>query len=313
VKAGLCSYGTLMVLRGGIVAQALGMAVHEYCIVMPKYVECVRETPWIAPWGARLCRVIRGYGPLGLGAAVRASGVKTRFSPYHGAQVPVAHPWDVELYMAPPIALKEAVRRGELDVVEVLYSLLDLGVSITELGLTGSRALSYSHALSDVDLVVYGPNAEVMYEVFKSMGKVWDPAGKSDLGGVTIEPRADLSWRRRVIGPRRTRATWIGAPVRPLEHCPPLRRQETGPDPPAKPVRTLTRIEPGQLGALMYPPCVKTSEGEWVVSYEYNVAGVLYKGGRLEISGLASDGDIIFLGLREYPGALKIYEEKDAT
>jgi len=305
----ICVYGTIIITIHGVVAQSLGLRADGYCIVMPKYVQCRDPyTPWIAPWGTRLCRVIRGYGPHGIARAVAASGVRQVYSGTHGALVPVIAEWDVALSLSPQAALARAIASGDPDVVATLGLLRRLGAPVSAMGLTGSRAAGYNHAVSDIDLVVFGEEAaEEMYRVFSSLSGKWDPAGKDDLGGVKVEPVADLSWRRRVVktiyGP--IGVTWIGAPERENAHCPPLSRGVTDPDPPGPLIAGEVVVHPGQPSALLYPPCARAKDGTWIVSYEYNVAGVLYRGGRMLVEGAASaSGSIIYLGTREAPGRI---------
>ncbi|MCE4627936.1 MAG: hypothetical protein F7C34_02140 [Desulfurococcales archaeon] len=299
-----CLYGDIIVMKDGVIAQSLGIPLGEYCVVLPKYVVCRGETPWRARW-ARLCRIIRGYGPRGLEMAVRASSVAEKYHPAFGTNMPAAHPWDALFVVEAVEALSSAVARGEPGTLGALSVLGLRGALEGLLGLTGSRAAGYSHERSDVDLVAYGPDVAVrLYETFSSLGGPWDPASKRDLGGVQVSKLLDLSWRRRVIETPLGRfpVTWTGAPSEPLAHCPPLQGLE-GPGSPAGIVRDRVCIEPGQETALLYPPCAWTSKG-WVVSFEYNLAGLLYNGGCITLEAVRTIDGIILLGVREFPGRI---------
>lgn len=299
-----CLYGDIIVTRDGVIAQSLGIPLGEYCSVIPKYVVCEGMTPWRARW-ARLCRIIRGYGPRGLEKAVRTAEIPEKYHPSFGRSVPALHPWDAVLIVEAVEALASAIARGEPGTLGALSALgLRSGLD-GSLGLTGSRAGGYPHERSDVDLVAYGPEAATrLYEEFSALGGPWDPASKSDLGGVLVNRPLDLSWRRRVIDTPLGRypVTWTGAPAEPLAHCPPL-RHSNGLGKPVGIVRERICVEPGQETALLYPPCVQTGGG-WIVSFEYNLAGLLYSGGCIIVEALKTSDGVILLGAREYPGRI---------
>ncbi|MCE4624672.1 MAG: nucleotidyltransferase domain-containing protein [Desulfurococcales archaeon] len=297
-----CTYGSVVISRSGVVGQDLGLPVSGYCAFMPKYVFCGDPTtPWRLHGIIPLCRVIRGYGPLGLDRAVRLSSVREILAPQYGSVIPVYGPWDVLVRVDPRTALVRVLSRGPLDVIDVLSVVRSWGISMADIGLTGSFAGGYWHDKSDVDLVVFDSDAVLrMYHAFRERATTPDRATKVDLGGLVVRPYTDLSWRRTIISGRGV--TWIGVPPEPLLHCPPLKAIRTSPRPPRRFVEVEVDIPPGQLSALLYPPCVRAG-GLWIVSYEYNVGGILYEGGRIVIRGVAGDG-VVYLGLRENPGTL---------
>ena len=287
-------HGAQLVLDDASIAQALGLPSPPGLIpVIPKYEPCHRGSPWRGRSGA-YCRVTRSYGPWGVEAGIAASGLRVRWDPQYSAMMPYVEEHHVYTCLEPREALVEAVARGEKAVVEVVEELASMGVRTSCLGLTGSRALGIAHSDSDVDLVSYGCEEE-LYRVFAGLASDW---GKPWLGGVRAHPAPDSSWRRAVI--RGYRTTWI--PARNL--CSPL-RSYWAIDPPLERRVFELDVEPGQPWSLGYPPCALSRQGTWIVSYEFNLAGLLYRGGRMRVEGLASrDRRIVYLGLREEPGTL---------
>jgi len=264
-----------------------------FTAVIPKYSPCRGPSPWTAPHGP-LCRIVRAYGPLGVEAGLGAWGRSLRWDPLYRAPMPYILSSDITLCLEPRRALEHALASGEQAVTAVLEVLEAQGVRTTWLGLTGSRALGIAHQDSDVDLVVYERHERV-YEAFKAIART--PAS-ARLGGIIVEPAVDASWRKTVIAGYSV--TWTPA----NNLCPPLREYYSI-DPPHAPTIAEVRVPPRQETALGYPPCAAATDGTWIVSFEYNLAGPLYEGGLFRVSGTVSErGRIIYLGLRERPGQL---------
>ncbi len=260
-------------------------------VVIPKYEPCKGPSPWRRP-GSNYCRVTSSYGPLGVELGISRWG-RARFDPVYSTLMPYLEESEVRECIDPRRGLEEAIARGDYDVVRLLEALEAEGIRVSQLGLTGSHALGIAHGESDVDLVIYEGH-DIVYRLFaaRSTGPV-----DANLGGVRVSD-ADFSWRKGVIAG--VRATWVPAGHR----CPPLRHYHLIPQPTGKARLALT-VPPGQDPALGYPPCALSEEGVWIVSFEFNLAGILYSGGRLEVDGLISvDGRIVYVGVREYPGSL---------
>ncbi|MEB3851463.1 MAG: hypothetical protein LRS49_02625 [Desulfurococcales archaeon] len=272
---------------------------------MPKYVACSdRKAPWALGAAGRMCRILDAYSASSLRVAARRGGVEAINDPLYGAPQPLLRFDSILCIAEPRRALERAVAQAG-DALE--YALAEvvgmLGPRVRpHLGLTGTLALGMHRAgVSDVDLVVYGDRAsERMLEEFSSLRG--EPPGppRRVVGGVRIAPPTDLSWRRAGVGG--ISVSWIGAPSRPASHCPPLREWRHL-RPPRGRAHIETSVEPGQPGALLYPPCVRTVEGLFIVSYEYNLALHMYVGGRMRVEGLRA-GEAVILGSAEHPGSL---------
>ncbi len=287
-------HGAQLVLADASIAQVLGLPSPPGLIpVIPKYEPCRRPTPWRGRSGG-YCRVTRSYGPRGVEAGIAASSLRGRWDPQYSTVMPYVEEHHVYRCLEPRRALAEAVAKGEVEVVNVVDELASLGVRSSCLGLTGSRALGIAHGDSDVDLVAYGCE-EDLYEIFSGLASDW---GQPQLGGIHAAPSPGSSWRRAVI--RGSKTTWIPARNR----CPPL-RSYWAIDPPLQRAILELDVDPGQPWSLGYPPCALSRQGTWIVSYEFNLAGILYRGGRMRVEGLASrDYRVVYLGLREEPGTL---------
>jgi len=271
-----------------------------YIAVMPKYAPCRGRSLWSSASGP-LCRIVKAYGPLGVDAGLAAWGRGLRWDPIYRAPMPYISEEEAVVCVEPRRALEQAVAVGEHAVVRVLEALEGEGVRMSWLGLTGSRALGIAHQHSDVDIVVY-ENHVLVHDIFRRLAGA--PAG-ARLGGVRVEPNVDASWRKAILAGHP--ATWTPA----NNLCPPLRRYYAI-DPPLAPATRNADVPPAQETALGYPPCARTRDGIWIVSFEYNLAGLLYEGGIFRISGTVStSGRIIYLGLRERPGALTLQASPD--
>lgn len=294
-------HSSIILTRGGVWGQAIGIPTPPGMIAyIPKYVECGESTPW-RHLSRNLCRIIPSYGPRGLEKVMNRLGHGWRLDPVYGAVMPYVLEEELLLFIHPREAMYRLVSQAgeglEL-VVEVVWEVArGTNVPLWMLGLTGSYAAGIFHAGSDVDLIAYGWGSAVkMYEYFRENAR--GPSSE-DLGGVTVYPDVDLSWRRGVF--KGYSVTWTGAPS--SWHCPPLKDYYSI-SPPVERVEARIHVEPEQAGALLYPPCVQAGD-YWIVSYEYNIGGILYEGGVLHISALSSSDDVLFIGLREYPGLIR--------
>lgn len=293
-------HSSIILTRSGVWGQAVGIPTPPGMIAyIPKYVACEEPSPWrMLSWN--LCRIIPSYGPRGLERVMSRLGGRWRWDPNYGARMPYELLENLTLLLHPVDALRRLVYHpyeGAEGAVSLISDLAgEAGVSVEDLGLTGSYALGIPHGESDVDLIVYGEAAVRMYDFFASHRR---GPSRDDLGGITTFPEIDLSWRRGVLWGYKV--TWTGAPIE--WHCPPLRSYYTI-SPPVKRIRAVLNVEPGQAGALLYPPCVRAGD-YWIVSYEYNLGGLLYEGGAFELEAYSSKEGVIYLGLREYPGLVR--------
>ena len=195
----------------------------------------------------------------------------------------------------PWAAAVDVYRRGS--PIAAATAKLSEALGIRGFGLTGSTAMGIEvEGHSDLDLVVDQHDAPKVYEAWMEVVKPV-PTEASE-GGVVIGDT--LEWRRGYCCG--LHVSWIGVPREPAAHCKPLKRYPAI-DPPARMWRGRIKVEPLQPGALLYPPCVETIEGLYLVSYEYNAARLLYEGGDLIVEGVASS-EAIYLGARPNPGKI---------
>jgi len=266
--------------------------------VMPKYRACRARSPWRRPSGP-YCRIAREYGPGGLEDTLTLSGLQERYDPLYKSPMPYIPLMQVQAAITPGEAMREftmrlsAAPKNVERAAEYIYHV----IGTRGLGLTGSLAAGIPHARSDIDLVALdNRTAQRLYEVFASLSQ---GPRRDSFSGVTVWPPVDLSWRRtRIYG---VRITWIGAG----EKCRALRSYYDV-DPPVRRWEGVLRVEPGQDSALAYPPCVRAGD-YWLVSYEYNLGGVLYEGGKIRVSGVAGD-KVVYVGVRESPARLEVLE-----
>ena len=292
-------HGAIIYTVDGVVGQVQGVPSPPGLIAyLPKYVLCSGGSPWRGR-GYSLCREIPHYGPRGLASVMRRLGARWRRDPLYGVEMPYASLYEVARLIRPREALEAFASRapGGSRPVEALYTVVrGACVSLGDLGLTGSYAMGIFHSSSDLDLIAYDRGSQRLYDYFSGLRR---GPSREYLGGVVLEPYVDISWRRaRLHG---ISVTWTGVPR--VWHCPPLESYYSIPTP-NRVFRGSLRVEPGQLGALLYPPCVEAG-GYWVVSFEYNVGGALYEGGRIYVEGLLG-GSVVYLGAREYPGRVRL-------
>ncbi|MEM1873798.1 MAG: hypothetical protein QXS85_02670 [Acidilobaceae archaeon] len=303
------AHGSIVYSVDGLVAQALGIPhAPELIPVIPKYVLC-NEGAWSRP-ASRLCRVIDEYGPRGLSRALSKLSSLNKRDGVYGALVPYVERWRTLLLIDPREALEARIRspRSQLDhtVLRISSVLRSLGVSLGELGLTGSLAAGIENPkFSDVDLVVYGARAaRRVLEFFES--STIRGVERREFGGLSVNPPVNTSWRRaRLEG---VEVSWVGVPLE-GELCTPLESYFKVPKP-EKHAEKVLRIEPEQEESLLYPLCVKAETGEYLVSFEYNIAIIVYKGGVFRVKGLVDENEtVVYLGLRELPGELSSVDQ----
>ncbi len=292
-------HGAIVYTVNGIIGQVQGIpSPPGYITYLPKYRLCDLATPWRGH-GYSLCREIPHYGPLGLASAMRRLKGGWRIDPLYGIVMPYASEYEIMKIIDPRTAVKRLVSEGSIDPrpLETLYTIRrEAGVGLDDLGVTGSYAIGIIHPGSDLDIIVYDDSALRLYEYFLS---IREGPSREYLGGVVLEPYVDLSWRRARLGG--LSVTWTGVPQ--YWHCPPLENYFAI-TPPLGIIEKVLYIEPYQIGALLYPPCVRAGD-YWLVSYEYNLGGPLYEGGVVKVRAI-SGGDTIFIGTREYPGRIRL-------
>ncbi len=296
------THGSIVESRAGIIGQVVGIpAPPGYVAVLPKYVWCSDAS---SPWRRRdgpLCRVVSLYGPWGLSAAAEAAGLRLLADPLYGAPMPYVSMDSIVRAVDPREALSILYTHGPGD--PRIYAAVEsiargAGVGLEDLGLTGSLAMGGHHASSDVDLVVHG--CDQAARVAEYLWGLRLGVRRSTLGGVRVSPSVDLSWRRLVYEGRSV--TLVGVPR--VWHCPVLESYYRIVGPEAR-IRSRLSVRPGDCGFLLYPPCGQATDGTWIVSFEYNVGWLLYSGGDFLVEGVgAREPGIVYIGTREFPGAL---------
>ncbi len=307
-------HGSIITLRDGMMGVEVGLpAPPGYVPIIPKYVPCDRG-PW-SRRSLRFCRVIERYGPAGVSEAFTRSGLVLTYDPSYGTLMPYVRLEEALEYVSPREALQRRALSGKGSLSHVLSNAISfmgsLVGSFETIGLTGSYAMELEADFSDVDLVVYGgEGARLAYEGFRSRASPVDC--RMDFGGLSLVGWPCLPWRRGAVEVVPVPVSWVGAPIGgPAAHCPPLiggiaaygLSQAQG----------VLTVPPGQETSLLYPPCVRTEEGVYIISFEYNVGGPLYEGGEVKVHGLgALRARVILLGSREKPGRLELLKPKRA-
>lgn len=299
-------HGSLVVTREGLLGLVIGIPRPQDLLpIIPKYVPC-RESPW-SRRGLAFCRVLEAYGPLGVESVISRLGFKEYLDGVYNSLIPYVRSSDVIEVIKPRDALSRILSSPGNELHYKLLELLDMlrmrGVALDNVGLTGSLAIGIENpTLSDLDLVVYGYTAtETMYKLFvEEIGARNQEVG--NFGGLTVEPKVNLGWRRANF--KGTIVGWVGVPGL-AELCKPLNRYFTL-EAPLKPVEMAVEVKRGQPSALTYPPCVKTDNNIYIVSFEYNVGALLYEGGFFKVMGLADRNlKVIFLATRQKPGHIE--------
>ncbi len=303
----------MIVDRNLRVHQVIGLpAPPPFIVTLTKYKLCGRDTPWRLG-RLSLCRLLTKYSAREAKKAAARAEVRLVDDPLYNTKIPLIDAsTEIMILAEPEEALRAITARpqGWLErlLVYIATSLLRKGID--RLGVTGSLALGFhSDEVSDVDLIVYeSENAERAIKAFREMNGIPARAPLSTAGGVRLSPPTDLAWRRlliRVPGEHPVHVSWTGAPLIPGSHCPPLREWRSLP-PIQGAAHIEVSVEPGQPSALLYPPCVETRDGNYIVSFDYNVAMHLFTGGRMRVSGLRAGEEALVLAAEEYPGSLSL-------
>lgn len=290
-------HGSVGVTVDGLHFQVIGVpAPPSFIPVIAKYMFCGKGV-WRRPSGS-LCRLNPSYGPRGVEKAAERSGINLYWDESYGAWMPYLYLEKV-LFLVDPWSAAEHIDAGYWQ--EPLASVArKLAVSLAQgcsecIGITGSLAMGIAvPGISDIDLIVDSSYAEEVYEKWRNLVDPL-PVPASE-GGVRIGDT--LEWRRGYFSG--IHVSWLAAPKKPAQHCPPLAGYPNI-DRPFTSWKGVVSVEPRQPSALLYPPCVKTGEGFWLVSYEYNAARLLYEGGELAVRGLRGYSTI-YLAARPEPG-----------
>lgn len=299
-------HGSIVYARDSSILQVVGIPSPPNLLpVIPKYVPC-RKGPWERPSG-RYCRVVSFYGPQGVRDAIARYGVVEREDPLYGSAMPYIGKSEVLHIIEPREAMEKLLGSARLypyvSLVEKISR--ESSISIENLGVTGSIAAGIDvPGFSDLDLVVYGGyNAAKMLEYFLAKATQAEPLIKNDHGGLKSSP-IDIRWRRQLFE-EGLHVSWVGIGLD-HEKCAPLRSYWTIETPEkGRVTKRVLEVEPRQETALTYPPCVKAINKIYIVSFEFNVGILLYRGGRILVEGVPSTGgNVIYVGLREFPGGL---------
>ncbi|MCE4604589.1 MAG: nucleotidyltransferase domain-containing protein [Aeropyrum sp.] len=264
---------------------------------IPKYEICSKPSPW-ARAGVRYCRILARYTPEDLEESLKASGLPRRKDGIYNTIMPYVPRGDIVEYRSPKAALDEILQAGRpyWAVGPIARTLKSVGKGDPEaVGVTGSIAGGYYGAHSDIDIVVYSPNyPELVVRKLLETGET--DVAIARYSGV-FEGSYPIGWRRRVVEGKRVTVTL--APSRPGSHCEPLKNYWRVPTPEKSIYMREAIIPSGQESALLYPPCFRTSDGVWIVSFEYNVSYLAFEGGPFKLMGVADgSGTTIYLAVR---------------
>jgi predicted nucleotidyltransferase len=137
------------------VYQVVGGSINEWIIpVIHKY-RVSREKVFLGGRGFGLARLFEKYTP-----RVASISKKKIFLSFIKASQPFITPIEIKEYFSPRIAVSRLIRRAgdalEKKAVELISMLIDAGISMSELGVTGSLMMGiHNPSISDIDLVVY--------------------------------------------------------------------------------------------------------------------------------------------------------------
>ncbi len=244
---------------------------------IPKYV-ISRKGPW-GRGRVRFRRILRKYTRQGIDEAVASAGLTPRIDYLYNTPMPYIEEPSILYRIDPLTALEEIVShpRGRVSHT-LLHFLGEASTSAEAVGVTGTLALAIENDyISDIDLII------VTIEPSRFMTKFMEQ----------VKPHPTLPWRRGYY--RGVHVSWTGVNPYGTLHCPPLSsywRIQT----PVERGHWRVYVEPGQEAALLYPPCVESSDGRFIVSYEYNMGYTLYRGGYLLVDGVASS-NVIYTGV----------------
>ncbi len=296
-------HDSTIITKDLLVAVEIGIKSPDGLIpVIPKYINC-ENSKWKRK-KISFCRILSEYGPYGISNAIKNSKIKMIYDPAYKIMMPYVRQEDIMIYNNPKDAFIENFINSYRYVESLPLFELIKDLDITQIGITGSYSLGMQYEESDMDLVIYGEkNVELIYNKFINNTNIIEC--KNEFGGVIIEGPC-TSWRR---GSYKGMAySWTGVPNEIAYHCDPIKNYNKITIP-YKIENLNVYIPKGQIGGLLYPPCVKDSNGRYIISFEFNAGYLLYNGGYINISGL-SDEKTIVIGTREFPGKISAVKSK---
>ncbi len=303
-------HGSSLITRDGLLGIVIGVPrPPELIPIIPKYVIC-KESLWVRG-ASSFCRVLEMYGPRGISDTLAGIGFKEYLDGIYNSPMPYVRITDVVEIVKPREALARVIRKPSNEIhhelLDLLGVLVESGVELDNIGLTGSLAMGIENVeISDIDLVVYGlENTELAYNIFRKELRA-NPILLEELGGLQVKPGVNIGWRRALF--KRYIVGWVGIPGV-GEFCKPLRGYFSLNGPTGRQVDLIVEVEEAQSTALTYPPCVVSRDGIYIISFEYNIGALLYKGGIYRIRGLADrDLSVIYVATRELPGFIKVVD-----
>ncbi len=285
-----------------------------------KYVPTSRPTLWRGRF-TYYERVLREYCVEELVKVMQEFGTQT-YDPTLNVFVPAVPESMIRVWLKPELRMDMLRRRVSDDVELAAVEVSELvsertGVEPGNIGITGSVLAGIHGMHSDVDLVIYGCRDAVKFveawhclNVVKMLtDRVTDKIARNsrilglspELYRKLIPPYKFLSYKGIPVTftfVSKDQARYGGLVLKPL-----------------KPVDAVVEVEGGDCGALFYPShatVIKTVEGlalRGLISYEAEYSYVLYKGGKLRVSGMLElsipDGEpYLLVGGREHRGRI---------
>ena len=290
------AHGTVVFTREGLILQSLSIPTPPgYIAALPKYLVCSGDTPWKTRGGVGFCRLMKRYSVEDLERALPLAADLAKKDPLYGVSMPYINLDSSRVISTidPREALAKVISSGPHWAIDVLVEVKSEIKDSVEVGITGSLAAGIYHDKSDIDMVflVDLGYAENVLELFSRIGR--PEITKIKYKG-WLKAEVEVGWRRRLVKGRRV--TLVMAPPKAGFHCRPL-KEYWAIESPSSIKSVIVKVKPGQPEALLYPPCVKGDNNLHIVSYEYNLALELYKGGLFKVKGLAS-GEALYLAVR---------------
>ncbi len=271
------------------------------------------EGPW-RKHGVEYSRVLSIYSPYAVDEPCRH--LDRYFDPLLGCEVPILRLDRVVSIVDPRDVAKRvlATCRDELECVaaELISDLVRHGLSLECVGVTGSIMFGIHVAKhSDIDLVVYGEKCvEKALEVIPTVAKPIPRArlelvidNLSHVHGVSRELAKESAAIRRWVY-EGIEVTTVYTWSEPWSLRDPVKESRC--------VSTVIEVEPGDVGAVMYPAKFLARLGGEEVevwSFEATLSTPMVRGGRFRVEGvlqvLASGRKRLVLGARECPSAVE--------
>ncbi|MEM4485704.1 MAG: hypothetical protein QW116_00500 [Zestosphaera sp.] len=241
-------------------------------------------------------RVLREYDVSELVKVMRRFGIQV-YDPTLNVLVPAVPESAVRKWLKPELKMEELRRRAsdavELTAVEVSELMSASGVNPRNVGVTGSVLAGIHGRHSDVDLVIYGCRdvlefVEAPHPYLSRMPANWIE-GKIMNNSRTLGLSPNIY--RRII-PHYKFLSYKGVPVTFTFVGRDRIRYGELVLKPVKPTDAVIEVEGGDCRALFYPSHVLATgrvEGvkvKGLISYEAEYGYVLYRGGRLRVSGM---------------------------